>query len=249
LAPVSQLEILTTFDQDVRPASAAEVIERSGLPRSTVFRALKQLVAEGFVYQDSETKRYTLGPRVLRLGLIASRQLGATEILASPLLELARDTRETITFSILDLPDRLCVYVLEAPSDLRQVVQVGARYPLHLGAAGKAILANLPDQLIRSVLKMHPLSTKQVQSILIQLTAIRDRGSAVTTDERVIGASTIAAPVFVDDVIYGSVAVVGPTNRLLPAVESHAPSVLRAAQAIGKNLSRAGIHRKPLTGR
>jgi IclR family transcriptional regulator, KDG regulon repressor len=237
LVAMPQLEILTSFDQNPRPASAADIIERTGLPRSTVFRGLKLLIAEGFVHQDATSKRYTLGPRMLQLGMVARRQLGSEDIVAGPLVTLGNRTQETITLSILDLPSRICVFVLEAPSDLRHVVQVGARYPLHLGAAGKAILAYLPTDVVRPILEGNGLSRTQIAAMEDELKAIRTQGWATTTGERVAGATTIAAPVVVGGMIFGSVAVVGPSDRMMPKFEAHRPLVIESANTISRLLS------------
>lgn len=241
---MSQIEILSSFDEDVKSLTAAEIIERTGLPRSSVFRSLKALISTGFVHQDQLSKRYTLGPRILQLGMLARRQLSAEEFIAEPLLELLHRTSETITFSLVDIPSRICAYVLEAPSDLRHVVQVGARYPLHLGAAGKVILANLPAAVVTGILKGQGLSKSQAADLARGLATIRHAGFAVTTGERVPGASSIAAPIFVGGLIYGSVAVAGPTDRVMKVIEKNRPFVVSAAQTLSNRLS---VRQRPLT--
>ena len=143
-----ELEILTAFADEPGSRSAAEIAASSGVPRSTVFRTLRRLAEHGFVHQDPATRRYILGPRVAQLGLAARRQLAAGYPVVEPILALARATSETVSFSLTEVPWRVCAYSIEAPSDLRQVVKVGDRYPLHLGA-GRAILAFLPTSTIR----------------------------------------------------------------------------------------------------
>lgn len=235
---VSEIEILSSFGTDSKPLSAAEIIERSGLPRSSVFRSLKSLVASSFVYQDALSKRYVLGPRVLQLGLVARRQLSSEEFIAEPLLELLRKTGETITFSVADVPWRICTYVLEAPSDLRHVAQVGARYPLHLGAAGKVIMAFLPMGIVAGILKVQGFPKSQTTRFEHELDAIRRDGYASTTGERVPGTSSVAAPIFIGDLIFGSVAIAGPTDRMFDVLEKYRPFVIATARAISERLSR-----------
>jgi DNA-binding IclR family transcriptional regulator len=169
---------------------------------------------------------------MLQLGMLARRQLSGEDLIAPPLLDLVRQTGESITFSILDMPYRICAYVLEAPSDLRHVVQVGARYPLHLGAAGTAILAHLPPSLIESVCKNEGLSKAEIANVKRELAQASRVGWIVTTGERVPGATSIAAPVFVGEAIYGSVAVVGPSARMSPLMDRHRPAVQKAAKSL-----------------
>jgi DNA-binding IclR family transcriptional regulator len=247
---VSELDILNSFDgggangaapgpssRSQLTLSAADIILRTGLPRSSVFRDLRSLLVSGFVHQDAATKRYTLGPRILELGMIARRQLSAEGVVAAPLLELVRQTGESVTFSLLDLPWRVCVYVIEAPSELRQFAQVGARYPLHLGAAGKVILAQLPSDVALAALKAHGVSRAQAVEITGQLERIRAKGYAITTGERVPGSASAAAPVFVGGNLFGSVAVAGPTERISPLLERYRRLVMEVARDLSSRLS------------
>ena len=253
---MSELDILNSFDgggarsatldpssRSQLTLSAADIISRTGLPRSSVFRDLRTLVASGFVHQDVVSKRYTLGPRVLELGMTARRQLSAEGVVAAPLLELVRQTGESVTFSLLDLPWRVCVYVIEAPSELRHFAQVGARYPLHLGAAGKVILAQLPSDVALAALKAHGVSRAQATEITSQLDRIRAKGYAITTGERVPGSASAAAAVFVGENVFGSVAVAGPTDRISPLLEPYRRLVMDVARDLSSRLSS-----RPLNG-
>ena len=246
---MSQIEILDCFDRTGRSGSvadgpsraeptlsAADIVARTKLPRSSVFRDLKSLTSSGFVYQDPLSKRYALGPRVLQLGLTARRQLSSEDQVVVPLVDLMSQTSESVTFSIVDVPWRTCVYMIEAPSELRHFVQVGTRYPLHLGAAGKVILAFLPTDVAAAALKAHGVSRSQTADVINQLAQIRSRGYAITSGERVAGASSVAAPVFVARSIYGSVAVAGPTDRFNGHLDKHQRLVVEAARRLTDRL-------------
>lgn len=247
---MSELDILNSFDgggangaaldaasRSQLTLSAADIISRTGLPRSSVFRDLRSLLESGFVHQDAVSKRYTLGPRMLELGMTARRQLSAEGVVAAPLLELVRQTSESVTFSLLDLPWRVCVYVIEAPSELRHFAQVGARYPLHLGAAGKVILAQLPPDVALAALKAHGVTRVQAGDVTGQLQRIRAKGYAITTGERVPGSASAAAPVFVGGNIFGSVAVAGPAERISPLLERYRRLVMDVARDLSSRLS------------
>jgi DNA-binding IclR family transcriptional regulator len=132
---------------------------------------------------------------------------------------------------------RVCVYVIEAPSELRQFAQVGARYPLHLGAAGKVILAQLPSDVALAALKAHGVSRAQAVEITGQLERIRAKGYAITTGERVPGSASAAAPVFVGGNLFGSVAVAGPTERISPLLERYRRLVMEVARDLSSRLS------------
>ena len=54
------------------PLSLAEVVEETGLNKSTIFYTLRTLVALDVVAYDEGTRAYGLGPALMELGLIAS---------------------------------------------------------------------------------------------------------------------------------------------------------------------------------
>ncbi len=231
------IEILRSFERGVDELSASQLVEYSGVPRSSAFRALGVLLKEGFVYQDPASRRYTLGPRILQLGSIARRQLSNEQIVGAPLIELAKRTGETVTFSYLEGPVRVCAYVIEGQSDLRHVAHVGSRYQLHLGAAGRVILAYLSEEIAASTLKAYGLARAEIVTTLGQLKRVRALGYAFTTGERVPGASSIAAAILLRDDVHGSVAIAGPTARIEPMRERYAPLVVEAAHVMSRRLS------------
>ena len=56
--------------------SSRELAAASGLPMPTIHRLMRTLVARGYARQ-APSRRYTLGPNLIRLGEGAGRQLGA----------------------------------------------------------------------------------------------------------------------------------------------------------------------------
>jgi DNA-binding IclR family transcriptional regulator len=231
------MEILGAFDSISLPLTAADVVSRTGLPRSSVFRSLRALVDSGYLHKNSASRKYTLGPRILQLAVAARRQLSAGDLVTMPILELMRQTGETVTFSLLDMPRRTCVYVVESANDLRQATPVGARYPLHLGAGSKVILAYLQPDVADLVLRSEKLSRHQIADVTKHLVEIRAAGYAITLGERVPGVCALAAPVFVADEIYGSVSVGGPIERMKPMLDRYAPAVVASARTLSQRLS------------
>ncbi|MGW8250389.1 MAG: helix-turn-helix domain-containing protein, partial [Anaerolineales bacterium] len=80
------------------------VISRAvGMHKSTAYRFLSTLNTLGYVSQDPETSRYSLGSKVVWL---ASTFLDSLDLrtLARPMLEqLVEDSRETVHLAILDI--------------------------------------------------------------------------------------------------------------------------------------------------
>src|SRR5437870_12505194 len=65
---VRGIEILRLFGPDRPALSLAELVELTGLNRTTTYRFISTLRHLGLVELDPETRRYRLGSKVLQLG-------------------------------------------------------------------------------------------------------------------------------------------------------------------------------------
>src|SRR5712691_10227290 len=142
------LAILSSF-ASARPLLGVSDLSREvGLSRSTTHRYVATLAALGYLQQDSATKKYRLGPRVLDLGFSAINSMELREVAAPHLRELSDETGYTVNLAILDGTD--IVYVERCRSSRRGQreidlnLHVGARLPAYCTSLGKVLLAFLP---------------------------------------------------------------------------------------------------------
>lgn len=233
---MTELDVLQCFGPGALDLSAGEIIRMSSIPRSTAFRFLKHLSEAGFLMKNPMTGNYRLGPRVLQLGLLARSTLGSEEIVGATLRSLHDLTSETVVFSVLDGLERVCVYVIEARSGLRNVVSVGDRYSLEQGASGHAILASLSSARAEEALARAALTQAELKAKRAALDACRREGVAISTGDRVAGATAVAAPVHVAGTVLGSITVTGPTDRMVPILDSASEGVVSAAKRLGEGL-------------
>ena len=97
------LRILGSFLPDNKPRGTVEISLRLGFHKATVSRILQTLVAEGYLRQDPENRKFSLGETVVRLGTVAmtSARRGRL-VLMRPYLEKLRDrTGQTVTLEVL----------------------------------------------------------------------------------------------------------------------------------------------------
>jgi len=130
--------VLEAFDGPGR-LTLAQLVRRTGLPRSSAHRMLERLVALRWLRRSG--RDYELGMRLVELGSLAVHQ-DRLHRAASPLLhELHRATGLVVHLAVLDGPD---VVYLEKIGD-RMVAaiptRVGGRQPAQCTAVGKAMLA------------------------------------------------------------------------------------------------------------
>src|SRR5918995_6711883 len=120
--------------------SFTEIVDATGLTRSTAHRLIQGLEDHGFVVQIGGLG-YALGPRLLALAASASRDLPLRELAHPSLERLARSTGESAQLYVRDGDRRVCIDAAESESELRTIVDIGASLPLEQGSAGKVFLA------------------------------------------------------------------------------------------------------------
>src|SRR5690242_19687525 len=130
--------VLDSFDGPGR-LTLAQIVRRTGLPRSSAHRMLERLVALRWLRRSG--RDYQLGIRLVELGSLAVHQ-DRLHKSALPLLhELHRATGLVVHLAVLDGSD---VFYLEKIGDRMTAAiptRVGGRQPAHCTAVGKAILA------------------------------------------------------------------------------------------------------------
>ncbi len=205
------------------PASAAAVVEGTGLSRPTAYRLLSALEMHHLVTRRDG--HYSLGVRLL--GWAEAAGTGLVER-ARPVLEKLRDvTGESTQLYVREGDHRVCVASVERATGLRDSVPVGAVMPLSRGSAGKVLLAWGED------------GGRPYRIEAEELEAVRGRGWAGSVAEREAGVASVSAPVFgPDGGLRAAVSASGPVSRLgeRPG-ERLADEVVAAAREIETALS------------
>jgi DNA-binding IclR family transcriptional regulator len=166
------------------------------------------------VVWNPASRGFSLGPRIIRLAGVIMRRDDLV-VLAEPWLQKLRDlTGETASLHWRVGQQRICVLERVSHEPIRMVSGVGQLYPLHRGAAGKAILASLPEDQIEELLIEQGLGATAQAQLLKELAQIRKRGYAMSAGETVSGAAAIATPIVgpKGDVV-ASINVTGPASR------------------------------------
>jgi IclR family acetate operon transcriptional repressor len=230
------LELITDAGGEV---TLSELSNSTDLPLPTIHRLLRTLVALGYIRQ-LPNRRYALGPRLIRLGEAANKQLGS---LARPQLKSLVDRLgETANMGVLD--SDMVIYVAQVPSlhSMRMFTEVGKRGYMHATGMGKAILAQLDDATVRGIVERKgmptptPKSIGDVDALLADLKLIRERGYSIDEEEQEIGVRCFAMAI-PDAPTPSAISVSGPVSRVDEDFADKAVPLLReAAQAISAEL-------------
>lgn len=135
--------------------SVSEVVEQTGLERSTAHRLLTCLVEEQFADRDGQ-RRYRLGLEAMRLGFAS---LPRAPLVAScePLLQrLARISEDTVFLLARQGDFTVCLRREDGAFPVKIFsTRVGDIRPLGIGVGGMALLATSPDDEIRRIRAQH----------------------------------------------------------------------------------------------
>jgi DNA-binding IclR family transcriptional regulator len=128
-----------------RPPTVVELAEACELNRSTAWRLLATLDAQGLVERDPVSQRYSLGYALLRIA--AAADVDPLVRRARPVLErLARETGEATNLAVAKRFSLVYVDQVDPPQ-IMAPNWFGRTVPLHATSTGKAYLAFLtPDE-------------------------------------------------------------------------------------------------------
>lgn len=179
---------------------SSQLVDRSGIPRTTLFRILRILARHGYIRPQSGhgQARYVLGPALSRL---AARVPIADDLAhaAKPIMyALATRIGETVKLVVRDGLESVALAVQHPSEDSRVASRVGGRHPLHIGAGQRLLLAHAPPDVIDAVLsgaleKRASQSMTRASELKQSITALRTMEWAAGANEGTEGVGTIAA--------------------------------------------------------
>lgn len=238
------VDILETFATIGPELGVSDVSRALGLKKATAHRLLASLLRRGLVAQDPVTRRYRLGMKLWELGSLATSQLDWVDRVKPFLQHLTDVTGETSHLAVLNDGQVLYVDKVESTRSLRMPSQVGKRLPVHCTGVGKALVAFLPEEVLKSVLARRGMPRMTAHTItdrdvfLRQLSDVRERGYASDNEEIDEGLTCIAAVVrdHTSHVV-AAISIAGPTSRLRPETQAdRAREVVGTANAMSRAL-------------
>jgi len=203
--------VLDAFDGPGR-LSLAQVVRRTGLPRSSAHRMLERLVQLRWLRRHG--REYALGMRLVELGSLAVHQ-DRLHTAAQPFLhELHRATGLVVHMAVLDGADVVYLEKIAGGFGAAVPTRVGGRQPAHCTAVGKALLAFTNSDAYEPLARKTKYSIATRRQLTEELAAIRARGFAVERSESVSGFGCVAAPIGDIDAPAAAVSVCGPLDRM-----------------------------------
>jgi DNA-binding IclR family transcriptional regulator len=185
-----------------REMTSAQVAQRLGEPRPTIYRLLGNLQDLGFVEPGERRGTYRLGLKLLRLGTSVTARLSERQA-AEPVMErISEQTGETVFLCVRRGNRAVCIERKEGARVAVLALQLGGSLPLHVGAAPRTLLAFEPQESWENYLanadleSFTPNTPLSAEDVTRELQKVRDTGLSISDEDVTIGIAAVGAPIF-----------------------------------------------------
>ncbi|MDT9697955.1 IclR family transcriptional regulator [Streptomyces sp. P17] len=208
------LDLLMLFDDTHRSRSVRELIDATGLAKSTVVRLVATLEQRGLLWTRGDG-RITPGPGLLRWARLAHAAWQLPPEALACLEQLSADSGgESARIYVRQGTSRVCIAQHEGTQQLRHVVRVGEEMPLWAGASGHVLLTGVSPQQVDRTAVASGLGAEFETVLAERVRTAAAQGWAVSHGERAAGVSAVAAPITdTDGQVVGALGLGGPTTR------------------------------------
>jgi DNA-binding IclR family transcriptional regulator len=230
------LETVAADSGGVRLSQLAEVLNA---PKSSVFSLVKGLVRTGYLNEDRGA--YILGPAVHAL---LDFQRPTLPEIARPYLEQLHKTYDETIMLATPVGDSVVYLIkIESTQSIRYSAPLHTRRPLYPTSTGKSMLAYMPDRIRERYLRAWVSDEAQRERAEAELAKVRETGVATNNDETLPDVSAVAAAILVDNRAVASIAVAGPTGRMVAKLSDAAVSVREMSNQVASRLSPSALDR------
>ncbi|MFC4986696.1 IclR family transcriptional regulator [Saliphagus infecundisoli] len=196
-----------------------ELSDRLNIAKSTAHYHLDTLHEEGYVVKDDS--KYRLSLQFLRIGELTRSRVPIFETATEEVEKLAGRTNELAILAVEEQGMGVYLYKAAGENAIDIDAPIGRFAHLHNRAYGKAILSQLKEERVKSILDEHGLPETSAQTItdrddlFNELEQIRTQGFAINREESIEGIHGIAVPILDNDgSILGGISIAGPSERL-----------------------------------
>jgi DNA-binding IclR family transcriptional regulator len=189
------LQVLAELAKRGRALTAADLMQITGLARSTLYRQLSRLKQWGFVSEIDGS--YAPGPLSLQLALGFDLASNLVQVARPDMTALAKQSRESVGLIVPVKDQAVCLEMVESEQSLRCSFEKGRSVPLKAGASANCLLAHLPAAQRHAILDRHYRhGSAEWNTAEQELQAIQEAGLAVSAGKVDPGVWGVSAPIF-----------------------------------------------------
>lgn len=195
------IEVLNCFTRKPN-LGVTEISEQLGLYKSNVHNILNTYKAMGYLEQEPETGKYSLGIGIFDLSRALGDRFTLTKVAMPYMQELANTTNKNVYLAV---PREDEVLYLDAtyPADATYLMRslLGERAKMYCTGLGKAMLSGMNSEQIEECISadMRPYTEHTItdrKQLLEELQLTKVRGYAIDNMEHEFGIKCVALPIF-----------------------------------------------------
>lgn len=228
------LQVLAELAKQGRALTAADLMEITGLARSTLYRQLARLKQWGFVSEFDGS--YAPGPLGLQLALGFDLASNLVQVARPHMTALAKQSRESVGLIVPVNDQAVCLEMVESEQALRCSFEKGRSVPLKVGASASCLLAHMPAAQRHAILDRHyRRDNAEWQAAEQDLKIIQQAGIAVSAGKVDAGVWGVSAPIFgAPGHAVAAVTLMAPVSR----VQGREAALTKTTKATAARISR-----------
>ena len=241
------MRIVSLFDSRHPEWTPSELSRQSGLRRTTAFRLMKTLEAEGVISLGEQTGKYSLGPAVFQLAYVWISQAALARIALPHLQGLTAVTGETSNLMVWNGEGALCVAHSPSPRPFKLMMSVGQMFTDLANADTKVLLAFGPEGrrsecLRRRLEPLTPFTITDPERMADELRRVAREGLAYDIQEQQLGVCALSVPVwdFSNEVRASMSVVVSESRYGSSEAKRYAQALKQVAAALSYDLGHRG---------
>ncbi len=238
------MAVLNCFTRTNGQLTISDIVEKTGLPRTTVHRIVASLRDIALLDQNGRRQTYRLGLQMFYFGNVFMANLDLNTHAHPHILALHQLTGEVVHLHIFDGSQMVCIEREEMSENRLTTLTTIEAAPTYCTGVGKAFLAFQEPDLIARIASEEqlkprtPKTLSTVPALEAELAKVRGQGYSVDDEENEIGVRCIGAPIRDSrGRVFAAISVSGTSDRMpLSRIDGLAPAVMRTAECISKSL-------------
>lgn len=236
------LRVLGAFGSGRQHMTLREIAEACAMDKSAAQRFTHTLAQLGYLEKCGETKRFSLGKRVLELSFNYLRANTLVEAASPVLIDLQKRCGERVNLSLFD--DTWIVYAIRqiAKREYYFSSLIGRRMPIYCTSGGRMMLAHLAKEEVADILgrcdlkAITPKTIYEPAKIRARIAEAREKGYALTVEETVLGELVVAGAILVNGRPAAAIHIAGSLSEWTPAQfeKKFGPLAAETAHALGR---------------
>ena len=231
------LDVLELLCRRGNSATHSEIAFSLDIPKSSLTNLLRNLTSRGYLKKELSDMTYTLGPAFFSLAEKGRKVKSILKIASTQVSWLTEKTYEAAAFYLFKGDHVERVIGKEANYPLSYRMTPGIKFPLYSAAAGKAVLAALPEkeqQIYFKKTQIKPMTKNTAtteQEIRKRLRANKaDDGIVISNGENSVGVIALAIAILDEESLpIGAISVVVPEARFNKALDQRCRANLKNA--------------------